>query len=89
MQMCMVCDDPSLTASPLGALRPLTTLVVLFAASAIAFTQKHKSDNPIQFILAAVAAVWSAMWDTLVAESSRRQAQAEQWRDKTGPQLRQ
>jgi hypothetical protein len=58
-------------------------------ASALAFTQKHKGDNPIQFVLAAVAAVWTAMWDTLMAESSKRRAQAEQWSDKKSAQLNQ
>ena len=59
------------------------------SASSIAFTQKHKGDNPVQFVLAAVAAVWVAAWDTLMAESSKGKAQAEQWSDKKGVQLNQ
>lgn len=74
---------------PYSLLRPVVTLVALFAASSLSFTEKHKGDNIIQFALAAVVAVWTATWETLMAESSKRKAQAEQWSDKKGAQFNQ
>ena len=81
--------DSGLTQRPYTLIRPFFTLAALVMASSLSFTKDHQNDNPVKFVFAAIVAVWTAVWDTLVAESSKRKAQADRWSDEKGAQFNQ
>lgn len=70
-------------------LKPLASFLSIAFATIFIFFRDHQNEGILQLVVSAFAELFNAFWSTLLSESSRRQAQAEQWRSEKAPQLKQ